>query len=95
MGEVVPVLLGLLGVLIIVVAVLSRNSMRGRLVVKRLDQEDRVERVKIHLKSDEALALSKELAEAAELAKSDRADKVIEHYEFGRDDRLIRFEIDG
>ena len=93
MGEVMPILIAGLVVLGLIVLLLARMQLNKKAVVKPMDQEDMVERIKMRLTSELALSLSKQLAEAGATANNEHRAVVVDIYE-PKTDRLLRFEVD-
>lgn len=85
MGEVMPILVAGLIVLVVLVAVMAKTQLNRNAVVKPMDQEDMVERVKIRLTAEDIKTLSKKLALAAD------NNNVVELYD--ATGRLFRFEV--
>ena len=93
MSEIMPILIAGLVVLGLMVLFLARMQLNKKAVVKPMDQEDMVERIKMHLTSELALTLSRQLAEAAATCSSEHRTVVVDIYE-PKTDRLLRFEVD-
>ena len=93
MGEIMPILISGLVVLGLVVLFLARLHLNKKAVVKPMDQEDMVERIKMRLTQELAHTLSKLLAEAAETASKENRQVVVDVYE-PKTDRLLRFEVE-
>jgi Mg2+/citrate symporter len=93
MGEVMPVIIAGFVVLIIIAIVMAKSQLNKKAVVKPLDQEDMVERVKIHLTGELAKSLAAKLVAANEEAYREKRMVLVDIYEPGMD-RLIRFEVD-
>jgi hypothetical protein len=93
MGEVMPLLIGGFVILVILVLLVAKAQFNRKVVVKPLEQEDMVERVKIHLTGELAKRLAAKLVEANNTAFSEKRLAVVDIYEPGTD-RLIRFEVE-
>jgi hypothetical protein len=93
MGEVMPILVVGFVVLVVMVLIMAKAQFNRRAVVKPLEQEDMVERVKIRLTGEAAKVLAKKLVEANDMAFSEKRMVIADIYEPGTD-RLIRFEVE-
>ncbi len=93
MSEIMPILIAGLVVLGLVVLFLARMQLNKKAVVKPMDQEDMVERIKMRLTGELAQTLSKQLAEAGETTCKERRMVVVDIYE-PKTDRLLRFEVE-
>ena len=93
MGEVMPAVIAGFAILVIVAIVMAKTQLNRKAVVKPLDQEDMVERVKIRLTGELARKLAEKLVSANDAAYSERKTVVVDIYEPGTD-RLIRFEVE-
>jgi hypothetical protein len=94
MSEIFPVLIVGLVLLAIVVAVMAKMQLNKKAVVKPMDQEDLVERIKMRLTADLARALARQLAEASDTALQAHQPVVVDIYE-PKTDRLLRFEVEA
>ena len=81
MGEIMPILIAGLVVLGLIVAFLARMQLNKKAVVKPMDQEDLVERIKMRLTGEIAQTLSRQLAEAGEKACLEHRMVVVDIYE--------------
>lgn len=93
MGEVMPVVIAGFVILVIIAIVMAKAQLNRKAVVRPLDQEDMVERVKIHLTGELAKKLAEKLVAANDTAFSEKKMVVVDIYEPGTD-RLIRFEVE-
>ena len=93
MGEIMPILISGLVVLGLVVLFLARLHLNKKAVVKPMDQEDMVERIKMRLTSEIARTLSQQLADAVETSSREHRTVVVDIYE-PKTDRLLRFEVE-
>ena len=93
MGEVMPLVIAGFIILVIIVAVIAKSQFNKKAVVKPLDQEDMVERVKIRLTGELAKNLAERLSAAGVTAHDHKTMVVVDVYEPGTD-RLIRFEVE-
>ena len=93
MGEIIPFLILALAVLFIIGAILMKMTFNRKVVVKPMEQEDLVERVKIPLTSKEAKVLSARLDLASDVACGSKV--LVATYLDGRTDRMVEFEVTG
>ena len=93
MGEVMPILIAGLVLMGLVVIFIAKMQLNKKAVVKPMDQEDMVERIKMRLTGETARTLSKQLAEAGETACREHQKVVVDFYE-PKTDRLLRFEVE-
>lgn len=93
MGEVMPIVVAGFVILIIIAVVMAKSQLNKKAVVKPLDQEDMVERIKIHLTGELAKTLAGKLVAANDEAYTEKKAVVVDIYE-STTDRLIRFEVD-
>lgn len=91
MGEIIPY--AVLALLILFVLVLSLAKIASRkVVVKPIEEEDMVCRVKIKITSEDAKELASKLSDAAVNSSNNSSSVMIEQYD-KKSDRLLRFEI--
>lgn len=92
MGELSPLLMVALAVLAIIMIVVGKTQLSRRGVVRPLDQEDRVTRVRMRLSGPDAKRLGNALLAAEREAYTTHRSAVVEQYE-GYTERLLRFEV--
>ena len=92
MGEVMPIVVAGFVVLVVLGLVMAKVQLNKRAVVRPLDQEDMVERVKIRLTGELAVKLAEKLT-AANATVLEDGKAIVDIYEPSTD-RLIRFEVD-
>ena len=93
MGEVMPVVVAGMVVLVLVAAVMAKTQLLRRAVVRPLDQEDMVQRVKVRLSAEQAEGLAGKLVKAAgEAREAGKKGSYVEVYEGAG--RLVRFEVE-
>ena len=95
MGEIIPFLAMALFVLAVLGLFLLKGSFNKKVVVKPLEEEDLVERVKIPLKDTEAEELAGKLMAAAKNAVDSGIPILVTSYLEGRTDRMVQFEVTG
>jgi hypothetical protein len=93
MGEVMPVVVAGFVILVIMVMMMAKVQFNKKVVHKPLEQEDMVERVKIHLTGFMAKSLAAKLVAANAEACASKGMVSVEIYEQVTNGRLIRFEV--
>jgi hypothetical protein len=91
MGELIPILVGILFILAIAAAVYLRKGLSLRQVVKNVDDMDMVERIKIPLTPMRAGTLANKLNQAVKEMAATKKPVIIDHPD--TDDRIIRFVV--
>ena len=95
MGEIIPFMILALVVLAIIGAFLMRMAFNRKVVVKPVDQEDLVDRIKIQLKDTEVTDLVGKLNAASNNAVASGIPVLVTHYLDGGTDRMVQFEVIG
>ena len=92
MGEVMPLLIVGFAILVIIVIVMAKAQANRKVVMKPIDQEDMVERIKIKLTGYKAICLAQNILRAND-ESAEGKEGIVEIYD--GNGRLFRFEIEN
>lgn len=92
MGELIPLVVVLSCILVIVVAIMLKSTIRGKQVVRPINQEELVERYKINIDAIRVQVLARELENAGTKSCDEKRTVIVDYND--TEDRIIRFIID-
>ena len=92
MGEIIPIAIGITVVLVVIVLALIKVQYSRRVVVKPLDEEELVNRVRVKISAEQAHVLAQKLDAAAAGVESGGAEALVD-YNDEPSNRIIRFNI--
>ncbi len=89
MGELIPLIVVLSVVLVIVAAIMFKNTLKGKQVVRPIAEEELVERYKINIDAMRVQVLAKELEDAGRKSCDESRTVLVDYND--TEDRIIRF----